>query len=97
VVRRIVVYLPDKLYEELEKLKRERKILSISSFVRSLIRSYFFGEPSSQVVYTRSITLQEQVIIPRRRLETQRVAVYGKHQLEVVKQLKLAIQKKRKK
>ena len=93
----MVITVPWELYEKLKQKKLNKEIMSYADFIRHLLYSYFEGGFSGgAVVMTRRVTVEESISfpIPRRPQMSQKVATYGKHHLEVLKQLKVAIQKK---
>jgi len=95
----ISVGLPEKVYEQLKKMKKEGKIASISEYVRHLIYMALEGGFSApRVKYVRRAIVEEEVWTPPPKKEEKDVVpIYGKHTAELMKQLKIAIQKRREK
>ena len=97
-MRRVTVFLPEKLYEEISRLKREGKIRSISEFVRNIVALYLGFQ---RVVWERRFEAKIEYAellsyhpISSRPQSSGKVG-YGVHHREVVKQL-LEVFKKRK-
>ena len=88
-MKRVTIYLPEGLYEELKEMKRKGKIRSISEFLRNLI-VYAMRLPRG--IYRR-ITVEEWRPITRNKEEEEReVKVgYGAHHHEIMSQLKAVL------
>ena len=97
----ISVGIPEKVLEQLKKMKEEGKIASISDYVRHLIYMALEGgfvPQGVRVVRRRTAIVEEEVWeAPAKREERDVIPIYGKHTAELMSQLKLAVQKRREK
>jgi len=97
-VRPVSILLPDKVVDELKKLKKEKKIRSVSEFLRNIILHYLhFGYGT--VVVRRRVEYEEWSIIRRDIDELRRDARagYGDAHNEIMSQLRAVLEERKKK
>ena len=97
----ISVGLPDNIYFKLKEMKKRGEIMSISEFVRHLIYGALGEYQGRQIRFIRRATIEEEVRLPlplpRKPKRDTKKAIYGAYQHEILKQLKIAINKRKEK
>lgn len=97
-MKQVSVLLPASVIDELRKLKEEKKIKSISEFLRNLIiYAMYYG--SRNTISYRRVTVEEWRMLPMRDIDELRKETrvgYGEHHSEIMKQLREALKNREK-
>lgn len=98
-MKTLYVRVPERIYEELKRLKKEKKIKSMSEFVRNVLTLYM--EYGGQVVVKRKISIEEEWRpIQKKELTPEErgwIGYKAEVRAELMAQLKKALAERRKK
>jgi len=95
-MKRVTIYMPHKLYEELLKMKKDGYINSISEFLRTITTLYVKYGGQQRVIYKEREITVENYTLPSYKPKQYKQAVFGSLQKEVTKQLLEAFKKLKK-